>query len=72
MDEDLTGLPIIIEVEAGSPAANSGLRPGDVIFDINRKRVRSTNDAIKALVKGSNSLRIMRNGTMGFAIIEAN
>lgn len=68
--EDLTGLPVITEVEAGSPAANTGLRPGDVIFDVNRKRVRSTNDAIKAFTKGSNSLRLLRDGTMGFAIIE--
>jgi serine protease Do len=71
VDQDLTGLPVVIEVEAGSPAANTGLRPGDVIFDVNRKRVRSANDAIKALIKGSNSLRILRDGTMGFAIIEA-
>jgi serine protease Do len=72
IDEDLTGLPVITEILAGSPAASSGLRPGDVIFDVNRKRVRSANDAIKAFTKGSNSLRIMRDGNMGFAIIDAN
>ncbi len=70
IDEDLTGLPVITEVVSGSPAANALLRPGDVIFDVNRKRVRSTSDAIKAFTKGSNSMRILRDGRMGVAILE--
>lgn len=70
LPEDLTGLPVVTEVISGSPAAFAGLRPGDVIFDVNRKRVRSVNEAQKALQKGTNTLRIQRDGGMGFAIIE--
>lgn len=69
--EDLTGLPIVTGVDAGSPAARSGLKPGDVIFDVNKKRVRSTKEAIGALKKGTNTLRIQRDDNMGFIIIES-
>lgn len=69
--EDLTGLPIVIGIDAGSPAARSGLKPGDVIFDVNKKRVRSTKEAIGALKKGTNTLRIQREDNMGFIIIES-
>lgn len=69
--EELTGLPVVTEVRSGSPAAFAGLRPGDVIYDVNRKRVRSVAEATKALQKGTNTLRIQRDGGMGFIIIEA-
>lgn len=69
--EELTGLPVVTEVISGSPAALAGMRPGDVIFDVNRKRVRSVSEAQKALQKGTNTLRIQRDGGMGFAIIES-
>lgn len=72
ISEEFTGLPIVTEVLSGSPSAFAGLRPGDIIFDINRKRVRSVSEATKALQKGTNTLRIQRDGGMGFIIIEAN
>lgn len=70
LPEDLTGLPVVTEVISGSTAAFAGLRPGDVIFDVNRKRVRSVNEASKALQKGTNTLRIQRENGMGFIILE--
>jgi serine protease Do len=70
ISEDLTGLPVVTEVLSGSPAAFAGLRPGDVIYDVNRKRVRSVAEATKALQKGTNTLRIQRDGGMGFIILE--
>jgi len=72
LPEELTGLPVVTEVQSGSPAALAGLRPGDVIYDINRKRVRSVVDAQKSLQKGTNTLRIQREGGMGFVILEGN
>lgn len=72
LPEELTGLPVVTEVLPGSPAAFAGLRPGDVIFDVNRKRVRSVNEAQKALQKGTNTFRIQRDGGMGFIILEGN
>jgi serine protease Do len=71
LSEDLTGLPVVTEVISGSPAAYAGLRPGDVIFDVNRKRVRSVVEATKALQKGTNTLRIQRDDGMGFIILES-
>ncbi len=70
LSQELTGLPVVTEVVSGSPAAYAGLRPGDVIFDINRKRVRSTAEALKALQQGTNTLRIQRDGSMGFIILD--
>lgn len=72
LSEELLGLPVVTEVLTGSPATLAGLRPGDVIFDVNRKRVRSVSDAQKALQKGTNTLRIQREGGMGFVILEGN
>lgn len=72
ISEELTGLPVVTEVASGSPAAYAGLRPGDVIYDVNKKRVRSVGEATKALLKGTNTLRIQRDGGMGFIILEGN
>lgn len=42
---------IVIDVEAGSPAEASGIRTGDVIYEINRMPVRSRTD-YKNAIKG--------------------
>ena len=36
---------LVARVDPGSPAAERGLRPGDVITKINRVRVRNLNEA---------------------------
>ena len=40
---------VVIEVEADTPAWNEGLREGDVIVEVNRQEVRSTDDIVAAL-----------------------
>ena len=67
--EDLTGLPVVVEVKSGSSAAEAGIRPGDIIFDVNQKRVKSAAEAIKAFKDGTNTLRIFNNGSMRFVVI---
>ncbi|HMH51656.1 MAG TPA: PDZ domain-containing protein, partial [Candidatus Acidoferrum sp.] len=40
-------------VQDGSPAANAGLRAGDVIAEINRTPVKSPDDVRGAMAKGA-------------------
>lgn len=54
--------PIVIGIVPGSPAARSGLMVGDIILDINKKEVKTTQDLTKLLKKDKNNLRIYRNG----------
>jgi serine protease Do len=46
--EDSQGA-VITEVESDSPADRAGLKPGDVILEINRKQIRSEKDLEKGL-----------------------
>lgn len=50
--------PIVVEVQSGSPAAQNGLKVGDVILDVNKKTVRSAKEVLSALKKGNNLLRV--------------
>jgi serine protease Do len=40
---------VVREVKEGSPAADAGVRAGDVITEINRKPIKSVEDLRKAL-----------------------
>jgi len=70
--EDDVRRPIIVDVVRGSRASNSGLLPGDVVLDVNRKEVTSAADVAKQLKKGSNTLRIARQGTVLFLMLKAD
>lgn len=52
--------PIVLEVSPGSAAYEAGISSGDLILDVNRTRVRKSKEAIKALKKGVNLLRILK------------
>lgn len=54
--------PVVTEVERGSAAAAGGLRPGDVIADVNRTPVSRATDVAKLLKKDRNTLLISRGG----------
>jgi len=59
----------VLSVEPGSPAWAHGLRPGDLIVAVNRRKVRSTRDLIAALrTEGTLTLTILRGDTF-FAVI---
>ena len=65
--EGLSGV-VVTEVEAGSPAEEQGIQPGDLIMEVNRESVRNIrqwNDALdKAVEKGKVLLRVRNeNGT---------
>ncbi len=62
---------LVIDLSPNSPAAYSGLRPGDVIVGTNKRRVRdieSFKDAL-TLSKSSILLRVERNGGSLFIVI---
>jgi len=63
--------PVIVKVDRGGPAAVAGLLAGDVILDINRREVNSAGDVIKNLKKGTNTLRVFRQGAVLFLMIRA-
>jgi serine protease Do len=60
---------LVVELEPDSPAEASGLRPGDVINEINRVRIANLDDYRKATaaVKGNALVRTNR----GYVVIKA-
>jgi len=60
---------VIVGVEAGTPAEEAGLQPGDVINEINRTPVRSLQDysQLIAKVKGNALVRTSR----GYVVVKA-
>lgn len=49
---------IVVAVESGSAAALNGLRAGDIIYGVNRRRVRSIAECLPALRGAESPLRI--------------
>ncbi len=59
--------PIVTDVDQGSAAAKVGLRPGDMIVDVNRRTTLKAADVLRTLHKGPNLVRVLRGNT--FAIV---
>jgi len=55
---------LVAAVRPGSPAARHGLRPGDVIVEIDRERIESADQAAAALerARGESVLLLVRRG----------
>ena len=53
---------LVAKVEPNSPAWLQGLRPGDIIYAVNRRRVRNVNELMAALkaIEGSLSISLVR------------
>ncbi|WP_440054912.1 DegQ family serine endoprotease [Pseudoalteromonas sp. T1lg65] len=63
---------VVTSIEARSPAARVGLEEGDVIMQVNRKRVTSVNDMSKLIseIKGNIVLGIKRGRETVFYLIQ--
>ena len=59
------------DVEPGSPAARNGIRPGDVIVAVNRRRVRDSEELASALEQAGRvlALNIVRGNGQLFIVI---
>ena len=63
---------VVTDVDPGSSAADAGLRPGDVIQEINHKPVTSVRDyqqALRQAGKGPVVLSVNRQGTTAYVVV---
>ncbi len=64
---------VVTQVDPNSAAAEAGLRPGDVIQEINRKPVRSAEEAVQMTEKATDKtslLRVWRNGGSRYVVVD--
>jgi serine protease Do len=66
---------VVTDVDPGSPSAEAGLRPGDVIQEINRKPVRTAEEAVRMTEKADEKtslLRVWRGGGSRYVVVDEN
>lgn len=64
---------VVLEVEEGSAAREAGLKPGDVILEINRQAVKGAEDAVKLTENPKDKttlLRIWSNGGSRYVVVD--
>jgi serine protease Do len=65
---------VITDVAPDSAAAEAGLKPGDVIQEINRKSVKTAEEAVKMTEKSTDNkhtlLRVWSNGGSHFVVVD--
>lgn len=69
LNPELKGYPVITQITPNGKAARAGLRPGEVILDVNRTEVKSAKDISRLVKKGANTLRVAREDFVRIVII---
>jgi serine protease Do len=64
---------LVSEVEEGSPAARAGIRPGDAIVEVNRRRVRDPQSFGEALSRAEQDvlLFVQREGRSQYVVLKS-
>ena len=63
---------MISNISEGSPAAEAGLRPGDLISEVNRTAIKNLNDyqqALKKVKNGENLLLLVKRGSGALYVV---
>jgi len=64
---------VVTGIEPNSAAAEAGLKPGDVIEEVNRHPVKDASDAVKLAENGNNKhtlLRVWSNGGSHYVVVD--
>jgi serine protease Do len=71
LPDDLAGA-LVVNVDPDSPAFESGIRPGDVIMDVNRQKVKSASDFIERIKKAKDNVlfRVWTRGGTHFLVLD--
>lgn len=71
-EDDEKGV-IVSDVKSGSKGDNAGVRPGDLIKEVNRRAVKNAQDfqkKIKRIKEGSEFMMLVKRGPTGFIVIK--
>jgi serine protease Do len=71
LEPGATGV-VISDIKDGSPAAEAGLQPGDLISEVNRTAVKNLNDyqrALKQVKNGENLLLLIKRGSGALYVV---
>jgi serine protease Do len=71
LEPGVTGV-VITDIKEGSPAAEAGLQPGDLISEVNRTAIKNLNDyqqALKKVKNGENLLLLVKRGSGALYVV---